>query len=56
MKAVTGQQTELIWEELKSKIDALITRRINSFHDELVERGQIKTMPNSCGPTEEGPD
>jgi hypothetical protein len=35
MKAVTGQG-DTVWESLKAKVDALITRRINLFHDAMV--------------------
>jgi hypothetical protein len=46
MEAVTGQQVDQLWEEkLKAKVDALITRRINLFHDAMIERGQIPAPP-----------
>ena len=54
MEAVTGQQTEVnkLWEEIKPKINALITQRINLFHDALVERQQISPKPIAPKPEE----
>jgi hypothetical protein len=34
----------LIFRWIKPLVDALITERINLFHDALVERRQIKTI------------
>lgn len=34
------------------EIDALITKRIIMFHDELVRRGQILPMPHEADPVE----
>jgi hypothetical protein len=45
-----------LWEQIKPKIDALITHRINLFHDAMVERGQIKAMPAPSDPHEESAD
>jgi len=57
MVEVTGQQeksaevTEL-WKEIEAKVDALITQRINLFHDALVKRKQIPPMPAAENPEE----
>jgi hypothetical protein len=56
MEAVKGQNVELLWEQLKLDVDALITRRINLFHDAMVERGQIKALPTSSDPSEKSSD
>jgi hypothetical protein len=53
MEAVTGYDSEAIWKELEAKVDALITRRINLFHDALVERGQIPAAPPAPDPSED---
>lgn len=53
MKAVTGCGVNRVWEDLKPKVDVHITRKINKFHDALVERGQIKALPAQPDPTEE---
>ena len=42
-----------VWEALKPKVDALITRRINVFHDAMVDRGQIVAPPKPPDATEE---
>jgi hypothetical protein len=43
------------WNKLKPKIDVLITRRINLFHDALLERGQINSAPKAQDPVEDSP-
>jgi hypothetical protein len=49
---VAESEMELIWKELKTKVDALITYRILLFHNAMVERGQIEPMPKSPNPVE----
>ena len=45
--------TDKIWEELKPKVDALVTQRVNALQDALLERGQISPMSASQDPKEE---
>ncbi len=42
----------LLWNLLKSRVDALITDRILLFHDALVDRGQISPLPLPVDPKE----
>jgi hypothetical protein len=41
-----------IWEAIEGKVNALVTRRINRFHDALIERGQIDPAPKPADPEE----
>ena len=43
---------EKIWAELKPKVNALITQRLLTFHEALVERRQILPPPASVDPEE----
>jgi len=52
MEAVTGYDVEARRKDLQAKVDALIRRRINLFHDALIEREQIKVAPPAPKPTD----
>jgi hypothetical protein len=41
-----------IWKELRPKVEAMITERLMTFHDGLIEDGQIALPPKPNHPTE----
>jgi len=46
------QALDSIWKALEPKVNALITRRLVSFNDALVERGQIQPYAQASDPKE----